>query len=177
MSTGITHDNIHLSRPILPASQSASAAVSNPLSFQGCADAKVLEFIAAATSSNTRRAYKSDIEHFIAWGGCIPATAEQVARYLANYAASLSIATLARRLVGIRAAHVEQGFPDPTKCNLIRLTFRGIRRRFGRPQRRVAALSGDDLRAILFALGHSTKDIRAPPSCWSGLPAPSAGQS
>jgi integrase len=70
------------------------------------------------------------------------------------------MATLARRLVGIRAAHVERGFLDPTKSELIRLTFRGIRRRFGRPQSRVAALSRDDLRAIVASLGQSTKDIR-----------------
>jgi integrase len=70
------------------------------------------------------------------------------------------MATLARRLAGIRAAHVAKEFPDPTKGELIRLTFRGIRRRFGQPQRRVAALSTDDLRAIISSLGQSTKDIR-----------------
>jgi hypothetical protein len=35
------------------------------------------------------------------------------------------MATLARRLAGVRTAHVERGFPDPTKSELIRLTFRG----------------------------------------------------
>ncbi len=160
MSAGITRDNIHLSRPILPAPQIASDDNCGKNSFAGCADPKILEFIAAGTSPNTRRAYQSDIEHFIARGGCIPATPAQVARYLADHAAVLSMSTLARRLAGIRAAHVERGFPDPTKGELIRLTFRGIRRKHGQPQRRVAPLSAGDLLAIVRSLGQSTRDIR-----------------
>jgi integrase len=160
MTEAITSDNFHLSRPIPATSQAVTAAVSNPLSFQGCTDAKVLEFVAAATSPNTRRAYQSDIEHFLATGGSIPATPAQVALYLVDNAAAFSMATLARRLAGIRAAHVEKGFPDPTKPELVRLTFRGIRRRFGRRQNRVAALSSDDLQVIVASLGQSAKDIR-----------------
>jgi hypothetical protein len=56
-----------------------------------CSDPKILEFIVAATAPNTRRAYQSDVRHFIASGGRIPATYEQVARYLADHAAVLSI--------------------------------------------------------------------------------------
>ena len=160
MSAGITHDNIHLSRPILPAPQIASDDNCSKNSFAGCADPKILEFITAATAPNTRRAYQSDLRHFIASGGRIPASCEQVARYLADHAASLSMATLARRLAGIRAAHVERGFPDPTKSELIRLTFRGIRRRYGRPQRRVAPLRIEHLSALASVLGPTTREIR-----------------
>lgn len=157
----ITRDNIHLSQVIItPDLETGPAAVSNPLSPLGCSDPKILEFIAAATASSTRHAYHSDLAHYLAWGGDIPATAAQVARYLADHAAILSMATLTRRLAGIRAAHVERGFSDPTKGELIRLTFRGIRRRFGRPQRRVAALAPNDLSAIILSLGQSAKDRR-----------------
>ena len=158
VSETITSDNIHLSEVIPTTSRTGENRTE--ISLLGCRDPKILEFIAAATSANTRRAYQSDLAHFLAWGGSIPATAEQVARYLADHAAVLSMATLARRLAGIRAAHVARGLPDPTKAELIRLTFRGIRRRYGRPQRRVAALSRDDLKAIVASLGRSTKDIR-----------------
>jgi integrase len=156
----LTRDNIHLSRPIPADSQRASADDSNPLSFQGCADAKVLEFIAAATSSNTRRAYRSDLAQFLAYGGTIPAAADQIARYLVDHAAVLGMATLARRLVGIRVTHVARGFPDPTRSELVRLTFRGIRRKHGQAQRRVTALSHSDLSAITPSLGQSAKDTR-----------------
>jgi len=157
---GITSDNFHLSEVICPGLQTSNAADCNRTSLAGCTDPKILEFIAAATASSTRRAYQSDIAHFLAWGGGIPATTKQVARYLADHAVVLSMATLARRLVGIRAAHVERGFPDPTKSELVRLTFRGIRRKHGQPQRRVAALGASDLLAIVRSLGQSTRDIR-----------------
>jgi integrase len=156
----LTRDNIHLSQVIQARRGPLSEAVSNPLSPSNCTDPKILEFVAAATAPNTRRAYQSDLSHFIGWGGCVPATSEQLARYLADHAASLSMATLARRLAGIRAAHVERGYPDPAKSELIRLTLRGIRRRYGKPQRRVAPLRIEHLSALTSILGSSTRDIR-----------------
>jgi|SRR5690348_6628050 hypothetical protein len=112
-----TRDNIHLSQGIQARPEPLSEAVSNPLSALGCTDPKILEFVAAATAENTQRAYQSDLRHFLASGGLLPATPEQVARYLADHAATLSMATLARRVVGIRAAHVARGFADPTDPN------------------------------------------------------------
>jgi len=156
----LTRDNFHLSEPIHVNAEAARGLNNTLMSVASCSDPKILEFIEAATAENTRRAYHSDLRHFIATGGRIPATSEQVARYLADHAATLSMATLARRLAGIRAAHVERGFPDPTKGELIRLTFRGIRRRHGKPQRRVAPLRIEHLAAIISALGTSTRDIR-----------------
>lgn len=136
------------------------AAVSNPLSVLSCSDSKILEFLQAATAPSTRRAYQSDLKHFLTHRGAIPATAEQVARYLVDHAAVLSTATLARRLVSIRVTHLGRGFPDPTRSELVRLTFRGIRRKHGQSQRRVAALTFSDLSAIIPALGQSAKDLR-----------------
>ena len=54
-----------------------------------------------------------------------PSTAE---RYWARHASSLTTATLARRLVGKRRAHLDRGFGDPTKDDLVRTVLRGIRR-------------------------------------------------
>jgi hypothetical protein len=99
-----------------------SADDGTPLSVLSC-DPKILEFIAASTAPSTQRAYQSDLRHFGLWGGHLPATSEQVARYLADHASILSMATLARRLAGIRDAHVKRGFPDPTKSALVRLTL------------------------------------------------------
>ena len=100
------------------------------------------------------------MRHFLAHGGNIPATAEQVGRYLVDHAALLSRATLARRLVSIRLTHLGRGFHDPTRSELVRLTFRGIRRKHGQPQRRVSALTHSDLSAIIPSLGQSAKDVR-----------------
>lgn len=39
----------------------------------------------AATRENTRRRYQSAVRHFeVEWGGHLPATADSVARYLAD---------------------------------------------------------------------------------------------
>ena len=159
-ATEITSDNIHLSEVIPDCLQWANGGNCNPLSIRDHTDRKVLELVAAATAANTRRAYESDVRHFQRWGGVIPATDELVARYLADHAGVLAIATLARRLVAIRSAHIGRGLVDPTKSELVRLVLRGIRRRHGRPQHRVAALSADDLFEIIRSLGPSTKDIR-----------------
>jgi integrase len=120
----------------------------------------VLHFIEAATAPNTRRAYDSDLRHFLAWGGFLPASPDVVARYLAAHATTHAVATLARHLVAIRRAHALQGLPDPVRSELVRLTFRGIRRAHGRPQRRAAALTADRLAAIMASLGYSLRDAR-----------------
>ena len=85
------------------------------------------DYIHAATRDNTRKSYRSAIEHFeVQWGGFLPATAESIAKYLANYASSLSISTLKQRLAGIAAWHREQGFPDPTKAPHVKKVLKGI---------------------------------------------------
>ncbi|MGN5739023.1 Tn3 family resolvase, partial [Xanthomonas citri pv. mangiferaeindicae] len=50
------------------------------------------QYLEAATRPNTERAYAAATRHFeIEWGGHLPATAEQVARYLAAYAGQLAL--------------------------------------------------------------------------------------
>jgi len=83
-----------------------------------------------------------------------------VARYLAFHARSLTVATLGRRLVAIRRAHTLEGRQDPTSSPLVRQTFRGLRRAYGRPQRRVEALTAEQLAAIVSLLGQSVRDVR-----------------
>ncbi|MCL1477417.1 hypothetical protein MIH18_05645 [Marinobacter sp. M3C] len=85
-------------------------------------------YVRAATRDNTRRSYRSAVEHFeVAWGGYLPATADSVARYLADHAERLSAATLKQRLAALARWHRDQGFPDPTKAPLVRTVLKGIR--------------------------------------------------
>jgi len=158
--SAITHDNFHLSKVIPTGVDSESDDLCTKSSVHGCVDPKILEFVAAATSANTRRAYESDIAHFLEWGGRIPSGPDRVAEYFAAYAKTLSAATLARRLVAVRREHVLRGLSDPTKTELVRLTLRGIRRLHGRPQRRVAPLKIEQLAAIVSRLGGETRDLR-----------------
>ncbi len=89
---------------------------------------KLDQYVYAATRDNTRRSYESAIRHFeIDWGGFLPATADSIARYLADHAETLAINTLRQRLAALAQWHFDQGFPDPTKAPIVRQTFRGIR--------------------------------------------------
>jgi site-specific recombinase XerD len=84
-------------------------------------------YINAATRDNTRRSYKSAIEHFeVQWGGFLPATADSIARYLADHAGQLSNSTLNQRLAALAQWHNGQGFPDPTKSPLVKKVMKGI---------------------------------------------------
>ncbi|HEX8592925.1 MAG TPA: site-specific integrase [Pseudomonas sp.] len=89
---------------------------------------EVDRYIEAATRDNTRRSYRACIEHYeVSWGGFLPATSDAVARYLADYAGSLSINTLKLRLSALAQWHDSQGFADPTKAPLVRKVLKGIR--------------------------------------------------
>ena len=97
----------------------------------------VEQFVQASLSENTRRAYSNDLQHFLNWGGRIPASAEMVATYLAEHADKLSYGTLSRRVVAISRIHNSKKLPSPTQSDLVKSTLSGIRRTTGRVQRRV----------------------------------------
>ncbi|WP_295439035.1 tyrosine-type recombinase/integrase [uncultured Thiodictyon sp.] len=89
--------------------------------------AEIERYLAAAERANTRRSYASAVRHFEeTWGGFLPATAEAVARYLAEHAASLALNTLKLRLAALAQWHRDQGFVDPTKAPLVRRVLKGI---------------------------------------------------
>jgi len=60
------------------------------------------EYIKAATSNNTRKAYRSDLRHFKYCGGLLPATVENIISYLQKNAATLNPRTLSRRLTALK---------------------------------------------------------------------------
>jgi site-specific recombinase XerD len=120
----------------------------------------VRHYIENALSSNSRKAYKADLAHYRAWGGIVPATSEMIATYMTDHAESLSVATLQRRLVAIAKAHSMQSLPDPTKNDLVKMAFQGIRRLHGKPQRQVSPLLKDDLTVILSHIPNTTKGSR-----------------
>ena len=98
-------------------------------------DPLVKTYVHAGVSDNTRRAYRSDLRHFLDWGGTVPASDVVLAAYLAQHAGTLSVATLARRVASISKAHRAKGLPNPARSELVRSMLRGIRRAHGQPQR------------------------------------------
>ena len=88
---------------------------------------KLDQYLDAATRANTRRSYEGAIRHFeVEAGGHLPATADQVARYLAAYADRLSVNTLRHRIAALALWHRGHGFADPTRAPIVRKTLKGI---------------------------------------------------
>lgn len=112
-------------------------------------------YITAATSNNTRKAYRSDLKHYEIWGGKLPATPELIAAYLQYYAPRLNARTLARRLTALKQWHRYQGFPDPTQHPAIQKTMIGITRVHGKPKKKAHPLSVEDLLRIVRYLRQS----------------------
>jgi integrase len=109
-------------------------------------------YLPAATSNNTRKAYRSDISHFEQWGGRLPATQESIVRYLEAFAPTLNPRTLARRLTALKHWHTYQELPDPTQHPLIAKTLSGITRIHGRPKEKAKPLTPEELSRIAMRL-------------------------
>jgi integrase len=123
-------------------------------------DPLVKSYVHAAVSDNTRRAYRSDLRHFLDWGGTVPASDVVLADYLARHTGTLSVATLARRVASISKAHTAKGLPNPVRSELVKSTLRGIRRAHGQSQRRARPLTKEDLFSVLATTGDGPKDAR-----------------
>ncbi|MGJ7473093.1 site-specific integrase [Pseudomonas fulva] len=109
------------------------------------ADARTMtdieRYLRAATRDNTRRSYQAAVDHFeTQWGGFLPATAESIARYLADHAQQHAVSTLRQRLAALSQWHISQGFPDPTKAPVVRQVLRGIRTLHPTPPKQAAPL-------------------------------------
>jgi integrase len=120
----------------------------------------MIDLIEASVSDATRRAYRSDLAHFLEWGGSIPADAQTLAEYLVQFAPTLTNATLARRVVAIGKAHSSQGLTNPGTSELVKRVLRGIRRTYGKPQRQASAAITTDIQAMCEKLGNRLKDVR-----------------
>lgn len=110
-------------------------------------------YITAATRDNTRRSYRTAIEHFeVSFGGFLPATSDSVARYLASYAGVLSVNTLKLRLSALAQWHTSQGFVDPTKAPVVRQVLKGIRALHPAQEKQAEPLQLGDLQQVIESL-------------------------
>jgi integrase len=122
----------------------------------------VEEFARNSLAPNTLRAYSSDVAMFIKWGGCLPASPQLVAEFLAAHAHSHASSTLSRYVAAVSKVHRVRNLPDPTSSELVRATMRGIRRSgLGSRQDAIAKpLVRDDLFKVLGAMGSSLAECR-----------------
>jgi integrase len=143
-----TSDNVQLSELQRPA---------QPANYP---DPLVSQYILAARAENTRRAYAADLRDFVAWGGHLPSTPDEIARYLARSAGRLQPVTLRRRLAALASAHRDEGLVDPTKHPLVRRVMQGIDRVHSGPQHQVSPLLIEDLARIIARMGDTLMDVR-----------------
>jgi integrase len=109
----------------------------------------VESYLQLAQRPNTERSYAAALRHFeIEWRGLLPATPDVIAEYLAAFAPSLSVNTLQARLAGLSRWHLDHGFPDPTKSQLVRRVLKGIRTAHNRPERHARPVEFDRLEHV-----------------------------
>ena len=120
----------------------------------------VMQYVSAALSPNTRKAYQGDLADFIAWGGMIPCSPEILASYISERAKAHCPQTITRRVVGISRAHTSSGYPDPSKHDLVRMVLRGVRRMSQSTQKQAAPLLKQDLLALLPHFAENPKGLR-----------------
>lgn len=134
--------------PVSPATSLETVEQQNDLSLQERHES----FLASATSANTRRTYQSAVQHFLRWGGLLPADEATIIRYIVVFAETLNPRTIRVRLTALSQWHVQQGFADPTASKTVSKTMAGVARQKGQPKRQAKALPVDDLDRIAVVL-------------------------
>jgi len=127
----------------------------------------------AASSENTRDAYAKDWRHFTAW--CrregfdpLPPSSQVIGLYIGACASgepkrnipALSVATIERRLSGLAWNFTQRGVPMDRSDRHIATVLAGIRRKHAKPPRQKEAVLGEDIKAMVNALGHDLRGLR-----------------
>ncbi len=149
----LTKNILHESIKGLPVTKKSSLIISNlQVGNKEVSSWVANPYLKAATSENTRKAYRKDIQHFENWGGRLPATSESIIHYLQTYASALNPRTLARRITALKHWHTYQGFTDPTAHPAVSKTLAGITRIHGKPKEKAWPLLPEDLLKIVLLL-------------------------
>jgi integrase len=149
----LTPDNPHL--------QSLTKVDVDPAFAINCTDRDAIsDLIDHSIADSTRTAYESDLRHFTAWGGSLPASSAMVASYVAAHARLLAVATITRRVATLSKAHQVMAGENPCQSALVKATLRGLRRKIGTAQKQAKPLLKEELFAILDLMGDSMKDLR-----------------
>ncbi len=123
------------------------------------------DYARAATSDNTTRAYTKDWAHFTRWcrmrgADPLPPSPELIGLYIADCAASLSVATIERRLSGLGWQYQSRGYTLDRRNRHLAMVLAGIRRKHARPPVQKEAVLADDLRDMLDTLPFDLRGLR-----------------
>ena len=124
----------------------------------------IRKYLHAATSDNTRKAYRSAIRQFESWGGRLPSDQQTLVRYLLAKAEVLNTRTLDLHLTAIAQWHRYQGFRNPVDEPIVRKSMEGIRRTHGKPKKKAKALRLEHIGMIVDHLRHQGLVVHLPRS-------------
>lgn len=161
-------NNKHTSKPA--SDQDASDAIALPAHVAGSGSLDRLvdtarDYARSATSDNTLKAYTKDWAHFTRWcrmrgADPLPPSPELVGLYIADLAATLSAASIARHLSGLGWGYQQRGFALDRKDRHIATVLAGIRRKHARPPVQKEAIMADDIRAMITTLPLDLRGLR-----------------
>jgi len=125
------------------------------------------DYVEAASSANTRRAYASDWKHFCAWArrqglDVLPPDPQVVGLYITALASGSasggkkSVSTIERRLSSLAWNYSQRGQPLDRKDRHIATVMAGIRNKHAAPPRQKEAVLPEDLIAMLETLDRGT---------------------
>ena len=127
------------------------------------------DYVEAASSANTRRAYAADWKHFCAWARrqnleVLPSDPQIVGLYITACASGTatggkmpnSVSTIERRLSSLSWNFTQRGQPLDRKDRHIATVMAGIRNKHAAPPRQKEAILPEDLIAMLETLERGT---------------------
>ncbi|TPJ52390.1 site-specific integrase [Mesorhizobium sp. B2-6-4] len=151
--------------PSLPPSVPDPRQTSLPTHLEKLAD-RARDYVEAASSANTRRAYAADWKHFCAWcrrQSFDPSRPDPqtVGLYITAQASGSerdkkSVSTIERRLSSLTWNYAQRGQPLDRKDRHIATVLAGIRNKHASPPRQKEAVLRDDLVAMLETLDRGT---------------------
>jgi integrase len=154
--------------PALPPAPGSQPTFGLPAHLERLAD-RARDYVDAASSANTRRAYASDWRHFASW--CrrqgiemLPPDPQVVGLYITACASGTvsgdkkanSVSTIERRLSSLTWNYAQRGQPLDRKDRHIATVMAGIRNKHAAPPRQKEAVLPEDLIAMLETLDRGT---------------------
>ncbi len=124
------------------------------------------QYIQQAKAANTKKAYQTDLKHFIDWCNqlgteYLPASVDVVRMYLTSLAEmDYKVSTITRRVSAISQAHQAAGFDSPTHALTIRSLMAGIRRAKGTEQTGKTPILIADIRVMVNCLPDTLSGVR-----------------
>lgn len=117
---------------------------------------KAHNLIAAGVPENTRRAYRTQWNHFVGWCAVnemepLPADSDTIVFYITERSDDVKVSTLNVALAAINAAHRESGYPNWSATDLagVRPLLRGLRRDRKQTVKKKKALGLPELLSML----------------------------